>query len=63
MPGKSTTDAALYNCGLKKGIDRVPREELWYSLHKSSILKVYVKVIHNMCDGNITVFKSAVVTT
>ena len=48
---------------LEKAYDRVPREELWYSMRKSGIIKKYVQLVQNMYKGSETVVRCAVGTT
>ena len=48
---------------LKKAYDRVPREELWYCMRKSGIVKKYVQLVQDMYEGSKTVVRCAVGTT
>ena len=48
---------------LEKAYDRVPREELWYCMRKSGIVKMYVQLVQDMYEGNETVLRCAVGTT
>ena len=48
---------------LKRAYDRVPREELWYSMRKSGIIKKYVQLVQDMYEGSETVVRCAVGTT
>ena len=48
---------------LKKAYDRVAREELWYCMRKSGIVKKYVQLVQNMYEGSKTVVRCAVGTT
>ena len=47
---------------LEKTFDRVPREELWYSMRKSGMAEKYVQLVQNMYEGNKTVVRSTVET-
>ncbi|XP_051780043.1 uncharacterized protein LOC127526921 [Erpetoichthys calabaricus] len=48
---------------LEKAYDRVPREELWYCMRKSGVAEKYVRVVHDMYKGSVTVVRSAVGAT
>ena len=48
---------------LKKACDRVLREELWYCIRKSGIVKKYVRLVQDMYEGSETVVRCAVGTT
>ena len=48
---------------LEKAYDRVPREELWYSMRKSGIVKKYVRLVQDMYEESETVVRCAVGTT
>ena len=48
---------------LKKAYDRVLREELWYCMRKSGIMKKYVRLVQDMYEGSETVVRCAVETT
>ena len=49
--------------GLEKACDRVPREELWYCMRKSGIVKKYVRLVQDMYEESETVVRCAVGTT
>ena len=40
---------------LEKAYDRVPREELWYCMRKSEIVKKYVQLVQDMYEGSETI--------
>ena len=42
---------------LKKAHNRIPREELWYSMRKSGIVEKYVRLVQDMYKGSKTVMK------
>ena len=42
---------------LEKAYDRVPREELWYCMKKSEIVKKYVQLVQVMYEGSETVLR------
>ena len=44
---------------LEKAYDKVPREELWYCMRKSQVVK-YVKVVQDMYEDSITTVRCAV---
>ena len=48
---------------LEKAYDRVSREELWYCMRKSGIVKKYVRLVQDMHEGSETVVRCATVTT
>ena len=48
---------------LEKAYDRVAREELWYCMRKSGIVKKYVQLVQDMFEGSETVVRCAVGTT
>ena len=48
---------------LEKAHNRVPREELWYCIRKSGIVKKYVRLVQDMYEGSETVVRCAVGTT
>ena len=48
---------------LKKAYDTVPREELWYCMIRSGIVKKYKQLVQDMYEGSETVVKCAVGTT
>ena len=48
---------------LEKAYDRVPREELWYCMRKSGIVKKYMLLVQDMYEGSETVVRYAVGTT
>ena len=48
---------------LEKAYDRVLREELWYSMRKSGIVKKYVRLVQDMYEESETVVRCAVETT
>ena len=48
---------------LKKTYDRVPREELWYCMRKSGIVKKYVRLVQDKYEESETVVRCAVGTT
>ena len=48
---------------LKKAYNRVPREELWYCMRKSGIVKKYIQLVQDMYEGSETVVRCAVGTT
>ena len=48
---------------LEKAYDSVPREELWYCMRKSGIVKNYVPLVQDMYEGSETVVRCAVGTT
>ena len=48
---------------LEKAYDRVPREELWYCMRKSGIVKKYVQLVQDMYEGSETVVRCAGETT
>ena len=48
---------------LEKAYDRVPREELWYSMRKSGMVEKYVRLVQDMYEESETVVKCAVGTT
>ena len=39
---------------LEKAYDRVPREELWYSMRKSERAEKYVRLVQDMYEGSET---------
>ncbi|KAK3558854.1 hypothetical protein QTP86_030445, partial [Hemibagrus guttatus] len=45
---------------LEKAYDRVPREELWYSMRKSGVAEKYVRVVQDMYERSRTVVRCAV---
>ncbi|KAK3556187.1 hypothetical protein QTP70_005580 [Hemibagrus guttatus] len=45
---------------LEKAYDRVPREELWYCMRKSSVAEKYVRVVQDMYERSRTVVRCAV---
>ena len=47
---------------LEKAYDWVPREELWYCMRKSGIVKKYVQLVQDMYEGSETVVRCAVGT-
>ena len=48
---------------LEIAYNRVPREELWYCMRKSGIVKKYVQLVQDMYKGSKTVVRCAVGTT
>ena len=48
---------------LEKAYYRVPREELWYCMRKSGIVKKYVQLVQDMYEVSKTVVRCAVETT
>ena len=48
---------------LEKAYDRVPREELWYSMTKSGIAEKYVRLVEDMYEESETVVRCAIGTT
>ena len=48
---------------LEEAYDRVPREELWYCMRKSGIVKKYVQLVQDMYEESETVVRCAVGTT
>ena len=48
---------------LEKAYNRVLREELWYCMRKSGIVKKYVRLVQDMYEGSETVVRCAVGTT
>ena len=48
---------------LEKAFDKVPREELWYCMKKSRIVKKYVRLVQDMYEGSETVVRCAIGTT
>ena len=48
---------------LEKAYDRVPREELWYCMRKSGIVKKYVRLIQDIYEESETVMRCAIRTT
>ncbi len=45
---------------LEKAYDRVPREELWYCMRKSSVAEKYVRVVQDMFEDSVTAVRCAV---
>ena len=48
---------------LEKAYDRVPREELLFTMKKSGIMEKYVQLVQNMYDESETVVRCAIETT
>ena len=48
---------------LEKAYDRVLREELWYCMRKTGIVKKYVQLVQDMYEGSETVVRCAAGTT
>ena len=48
---------------LEKAYDRVPREERWYFMRKSRIVKKYVRLVQDMYEESKTVMRCALGTT
>ena len=44
---------------LEKAYDRVPREELWYCMRKSGIMKNYLRLVQDMYEESETVVRCA----
>ena len=40
---------------LEKVYDRVPHEELWHCMRETGVSEEYVKLVQDMCAGNVTV--------
>ena len=48
---------------LEKANDRVPREELWYSMKKSGIMENYVRLVQDMYEESETVVRCTIGST
>ena len=48
---------------LKKAYHEVPREELWYCMRKSGMVKKYVRLVQDMYDESETMVRCAIRTT
>ena len=48
---------------LEKAYDKVPREELWYSMRKPGIAEKYVRLVQDMYEESETVVRYAIGTT
>ena len=58
-----TKRTAFCNCRLREGVEQGKKRGIFDSFRMSSVLEVYIKVIQDMYDNDVTVVKTFIGTT